>query len=279
MIAYLRLLRVGLLLSPAADIVAGMALSGLPWSFAAARAAFASVCVYAAGMVLNDHADRAADAHNRPERPIPSGKVAPQVALFLGAALLVGGCALSPSPMYHGGLGFLVLGYDYVWKRVLFLGAATMGTLRGLNLMAGGVVVGGVAPSPLLLHAAIAYFIYIVAVTLLGALEDEPRVKTKAVVSLALVAPVSACIVLLETPRAPVVASLGAALLVLFWWKALRRHTFDQRSIRRAMTFLLLGTMLYTSLLCAGMGRTVEAAAIFGAALLGRAISRHIAVT
>jgi 4-hydroxybenzoate polyprenyltransferase len=279
LIAYLRLLRVGLLLSPAADVVAGMALAGLPWSGAALRTAFASVCIYAAGMVLNDHADRRLDAQRRPERPIPSGAVAPHTALALGVALLALGCALSPLPIYHGALGLAVVAYDYLLKRVLALGAATMGTLRGANLLAGGVVVGGVAPTPLLLHAALGYFVYIVAVTVLGALEDEPRVKPKAVVSLALVAPLAACLVLLETPRAAIAAPVGFALLGLLWIKALRRRSFDQAAIRRAMTFLLLGTMLYTSLLCAGMGRFVEAGGIFGAALLGRRISRSIAVT
>jgi 4-hydroxybenzoate polyprenyltransferase len=279
LIAYLRLLRAGLLLSPAADVVAGMALSGLPWSLAAVRTMLASVCVYAAGMVLNDHADRAVDAARRPERPIPRGDVAPATALLLGLALLAAGCALTPRPLYHGALAGLVLAYDYGAKKVVFVGAALMGTLRALNLLAGGIVVGGAAPPPLLLHAAVAYAVYIVAVTLLGVLEDEPRVKPKAVVALACVGPVSACVALLQTPHAAPAAGLGLALLAAFWVRVLRRPTWDRAAIRRAMTFLLLGTMVYTSLLCLGSGRLPEAAAILAAALLGRRIARRIAVT
>jgi len=278
LIAYLRLLRVGLLLSPAADVVAGMALAGLPWSTAAVRAALASACVYAAGMVLNDHADRARDARVRPERPLPRGDIAPATALLLGIALLAAGCATSPLPWYHGGLSLLVVGYDYLLKRSVVAGAATMGSLRGLNLLSGGVVLGATPPA-LLVHAALAYFVYIVAVTLLGVLEDEPRTKPRAVVSLGLLAPASACLALTQTPHALPALALATVLTGYLWLRTLRRRTFDRAAIRRVMTYLLLGTMLFTALLCLGMGRVPESAAILAAALAGRFVTRRIAVT
>ncbi len=278
MIAYLRLLRAGLLLSPAADVTASLALCGLPWSMAAARAAIASVCIYAAGMVLNDHADRRHDARARPERPIPRGDVAAATALALGLTLLGAGIALSPQPWFHAGLAALVVGYDYALKHVVALGALTMGTLRGLNLFSASVVLAVPAP-PALLYAALAYAVYIVAVTLLGVLEDEPRVKPKAIISLGLLAPIVACLAIGQTTQAQLGLALGGALLVTLWIKAIRRRDWDQRAIRRLMTFLLLGTMLYTGLLCLGSGRPIEAGAIWVAAWLGRRISRTIAIT
>jgi hypothetical protein len=228
--------------------------------------------------VLNDHADRGEDAVHRPERPIPRGDVPAMVALGLGIGLLGLGCVLSPIPLYHVLLAALVVGYDYLFKRSVPLGAATMGSLRGLNLISGGVLLGA-APPPLLVHAAIAYFIYIVAVTLLGVLEDEPRVKPKTVVSLGLLAPVSATLALTQTRDALAATTVAFVLIVALWVRALRRRTFDQRAIRLVMTHLLLGTMLYTALLCLGMRRYPEAGAIFAAALVGRAITRRIAVT
>ena len=48
--------------------------------------ALASVLMYWSGMALNDWADREADAVERPERPIPSGRVRPGAALGLAAA-------------------------------------------------------------------------------------------------------------------------------------------------------------------------------------------------
>src|SRR5688572_1337303 len=52
----------------------------------------ASSCgLYLAGMVLNDVFDRERDARERPERPIPSGRVSVSSAALLGALLLAAG--------------------------------------------------------------------------------------------------------------------------------------------------------------------------------------------
>ncbi|WP_375373510.1 UbiA family prenyltransferase, partial [Micromonospora sp. ATA51] len=48
-----------------------------------AALAGASVLLYWAGMAANDWADRHLDAVERPERPIPSGRVSPPAALGL----------------------------------------------------------------------------------------------------------------------------------------------------------------------------------------------------
>ncbi len=279
MIAYLRLVRVGMLLSPAADVVAGLALTSTPWSLAAARAALASACVYAAGMALNDHADRATDAVHRPERPIPSGQIRPGVALLLGLGLMAGAIALSPGPLFHASLCALVLAYDYACKRIVWVGACVMATLRALNLAAASFVFGSGPPPLLLVYAASAYALYIFAVTILGWLEDVPRVKPKAVTALALVPPVVALLALLQTGHPWFAAAPGGALVVAFWVRIARRRSWEQGAIRAAMTWLLIGTMLYTALLCAGSGRFAEAGAVLVAAVLGRRISRSIAVT
>src|SRR5438093_148385 len=55
----------------------------------------ASACLYLGGIALNDYFDRAVDAVERPERPIPSGSVPPAVAAGLGAALLAAGIVLA----------------------------------------------------------------------------------------------------------------------------------------------------------------------------------------
>lgn len=88
--------------APAALSVIGDSLAGL----AAARAGtptalrgrhallpIASACLYLGGMALNDYADRHVDATERPERPIPSGRVSPRGALAVGTALTAGGLA------------------------------------------------------------------------------------------------------------------------------------------------------------------------------------------
>ncbi|NEB17053.1 UbiA family prenyltransferase, partial [Streptomyces coelicoflavus] len=53
-----------------------------------------SLCLYEAGMALNDWADREEDAVERPHRPLPSGRVRPAAALTAAGALTGAGLAL-----------------------------------------------------------------------------------------------------------------------------------------------------------------------------------------
>lgn len=279
MIAYLRLLRIGTVFSPAADVVAGVCLSGLPWSAAAVKAVAASACLYAAGMVLNDHADRALDAVHRPERPIPSGQVRPRSALMLGVALLAAMAALSPMLPYHGAMAVLVLLYDYLVKQNALAGALTMGTLRAANLAAAPIVIAGTAPSQMLLVAALVYGVYIMAVTVLGIFEDTPKVKPRAVLAVQMAPPLAAFLAVLSLPERWPATAIAGLLALAFCLRARGVTSWTRLEIRRSMTWLLLGTMIYTGLLCLGSARPVEAMVIFAAIPVARMISRHIALT
>ncbi|WP_237525603.1 UbiA family prenyltransferase, partial [Streptomyces sp. SID4985] len=54
-----------------------------------------SLCLYEAGMALNDWADRAEDAVECPHRPLPSGRIRPAAALTAACALTATGLALA----------------------------------------------------------------------------------------------------------------------------------------------------------------------------------------
>ena len=77
--------------------------------------------IYSAGMILNDAADAALDREQRPERPIPSGRVALRWAWRAGLILLVCGAGMMVG---RGGadtavtvsLALLVLAYDLYHK-------------------------------------------------------------------------------------------------------------------------------------------------------------------
>jgi hypothetical protein len=74
------------------NVLAALALSGArpaPWTIAAICAGIS--LLYIAGMFLNDAFDRTIDAIERPERPIPSGKVTAGEVFGAGFALLAGG--------------------------------------------------------------------------------------------------------------------------------------------------------------------------------------------
>src|SRR5687768_15161994 len=96
--AYLELVRVPNLFTAAGDVFAGyLMLSrgvGVEWRDLLVLVA-ASVVLYAGGVVLNDYFDRDVDRVERPERPIPSGRVAPREVLAFGVRLLGLGCVLA----------------------------------------------------------------------------------------------------------------------------------------------------------------------------------------
>lgn len=88
------LVRAPAALSVPGDVVAGAAAAGALSPRTPALAG-ASVLLYWAGMAANDWADRELDAVERPERPIPSGRVTPSAALGLAAGLTAAGVGLA----------------------------------------------------------------------------------------------------------------------------------------------------------------------------------------
>lgn len=75
---------------------------------------------YIGGMVLNDAFDARIDARERPERPIPSGRISRSSAFIVGALLLLGGVAFAAATgsmlatLAAAVLAITVLAYDAV---------------------------------------------------------------------------------------------------------------------------------------------------------------------
>ncbi len=282
----LRLLRIGTVFSPIADVVAGAAVAGLPLQATVARAAVASGLLYAAGMVWNDVADRRLDAEQRPERPLPRGDVSVPFACGLGGMLLVLAVVLSPCRHYHGLLAALVLAYDFAGKRVAWLGVLGMACLRGLNL-AMALAIAAATEATLdpdrardLVIAAWCYGAYIAAVTILGIFEDEPSVSPRAISAVQTAPPIVALVGIVTVQNGLWPAPAFAVLpLLVFLRRNAQRRSWDQAAIRRSMGWLLLGTMLYAALLTWAAGQPIVAAAIAAAILPARRIARVIAPT
>ncbi len=149
LLAYLQLLRLPNVFTAMADIFMGFLIShGTldPWT-EIAPLLVASSCIYLSGMVLNDWFDIEVDRIERPERPLPSGRVPRSHALIAGIGLLVVGVTAA---IIAGGtsrnvallLVVAVLLYDGVVKNTM-LGPAVMGLCRTLNVLLGMSTVAG----------------------------------------------------------------------------------------------------------------------------------------
>ena len=90
-----QLVRAPAALSVPGDVLAGAAAAGRPLGVRTVGVMASSVCLYWAGMALNDYADATVDAVERPERPVPSGRVPRRTALAVAGALTAGGLALA----------------------------------------------------------------------------------------------------------------------------------------------------------------------------------------
>ncbi|OPG10442.1 UbiA family prenyltransferase, partial [Microbispora sp. GKU 823] len=138
--AWLELVRAPAALSVPGDTLAGAAAAGRS---ARPGLAAASVLLYWAGMALNDWSDRKIDAKERPERPIPSGRISPEGALGLAAALT--GAGVATAAVFGGRRGFALAGllagaawaYDLRLKHTA-AGPAAMAACRVLDVLLGG---------------------------------------------------------------------------------------------------------------------------------------------
>lgn len=98
-------------------------------------------------MALNDYADATIDAVERPERPVPSGRVPRGTALAVAGALTAGGLALAAAAGGRRGLlGALPL-VSAVWAYDLKLkstpaGPAAMASARALDVLGGALAAG-----------------------------------------------------------------------------------------------------------------------------------------
>ncbi|GAB3963321.1 UbiA family prenyltransferase [Actinoallomurus acanthiterrae] len=124
------------------DVLAGAAAAGFPIGRRWLGCAAGSVCLYWAGMALNDYADRELDRRERPERPIPSGRVTPRLALTLASGLTVAGVAVAglaggrPALRVAVPLAATVWLYDLALKNTA-AGPAGMAAARTLNVLMG----------------------------------------------------------------------------------------------------------------------------------------------
>lgn len=213
---YVELVRLPAVMTAPGDVLAGAAAAGTLRSVDTLKLVGSSACLYLSGMALNDYADRELDAVERPERPIPSGRISPGAALGLASGLSLAGLALAGSAGREplkicAALTGTVWCYDMVAKSSIF-GPVVMGGARFLN-----VLMGGFSDTKKALFPATLTGVHIVSVTALSRGEVHGSTKTVAASSLIAtttvsLAAIAAQVVSREALKSRIAAAASAAL-------------------------------------------------------------------
>jgi 4-hydroxybenzoate polyprenyltransferase len=157
-----------------------------------------SVLLYISGIVVNDYFDVKTDLKERPERPLPSGRVSTQKALLIALACIVSGnllalCASTISFVVSVLLSVVIFSYDFKLKNTTnpLVGPITMGVARAVNVVLGASPFFFVLASPAgtgisqsanfasdplfrLAFVSISLLIYVIAISLLSKKEVTP---------------------------------------------------------------------------------------------------------
>ncbi|NEA98187.1 UbiA family prenyltransferase [Streptomyces sp. SID13726] len=139
-----QLVRAPAALSVPGDVLAGAAAAGRPLNARVLGTIGSSVCLYWAGMALNDYADATVDSVERPQRPVPSGRVPRRTALAVAGGLTAAGLGLAVAANGRRGLlGALPL-TGLIWAYDLGLkatpaGPATMAAARTVDVLSGAL--------------------------------------------------------------------------------------------------------------------------------------------
>lgn len=128
-----------------ADILAGVSIAGMLVSGGTKELGaliIATIGLYGGGVVFNDVFDKALDAIERPERPLPSGQVSLLQAQILGTGLLLMGIMAAFFVSKVSGvlaifIAGLALSYNKFSKHHTIVGPINMGLCRSLNLLLG----------------------------------------------------------------------------------------------------------------------------------------------
>jgi 4-hydroxybenzoate polyprenyltransferase len=204
-----------------ADVLAGLALASSVSVIHISQGLLlllATACLYAGGIVFNDYFDRDIDAEERPERPIPSGKISGASAVTFGFVLFI--IALMAASLVGSrslGLALIIIAaallYDRWMKHHAFMGPFFMGIARSANLLLGLSIL----ESALFEYAwlGIIPLVFIFSVTLTS--REENRGENRSAIILAMLLDLSVVGILVYSAFTKAVQPWYPLLLISIW--------------------------------------------------------------
>lgn len=183
----------------------------------------ASLLLLSAGNAINDYCDYNIDCHNRPDRPLPSGRIRRRNALIFAITLIGLGIALGVLVNLYAVfvailVSMLLVSYAVILKRTPILGNLVVGILTSLTFISGGIAVGSVHST---IIPAIFAFLFTTAREIVKDLEDIEGDKRENIKTLANLNPRLAIIMALSFMFSVIIFSPIPYLLGLYPWQYL----------------------------------------------------------
>ena len=152
-----------------------------------------SSLLYLAGIVFNDYFDIEIDKKERPNRPLPSGKITKRKGLTIAISSVIAANVLTilinlTSFIVAVILTTIIIAYDYSLKHNTITGPITMGLARFVNMILGSslalpTLLLSTASSKMLLFIATSMFLYVVAIGILSKQEVSGKATNLIIIS------------------------------------------------------------------------------------------------
>jgi len=235
-------------------------------------------------MVLNDCFDQAVDARERPDRPLPSGRIPVASAWAIGWLCLATGVMLAVLHGHVSGmiavvLAIAILVYDR-WSKSTWFGPVNMGLCRYLNWLLG---LSAVRLSPDAWQIALPIFFYVTALTFVSRIEADASSRVPLLIAaggLILAAGQIGYLnysAILPNIAASVLAVVGLLFVLARLWKTWR--IFTPAAAQITVAFLIFGIIPLDALILAGTGQVWASLVLLLLMVPGRFLGRWVYVT
>jgi 4-hydroxybenzoate polyprenyltransferase len=274
----LRLGRVSNLPTVWTNVLAGAVLSGGDWrNWRLGLMLVAMSSFYVGGMYLNDYFDRAFDARERPERPIPSGRISAGAVAAIGFCLIGAGAVATATMGLAAAamaalLAISIVAYDLHHKANPFA-PVVMGACRALvygataTALSGGVTI-------FVAVAAVAIAAFVAGLTYAARQESLDKIGNLWPLLL-LAAPLLVAIGVFRQG-----AVVVAVYLLLAVWIAAAVYLLARRpvagSVSRAVGWLIAGISLCDAAILASTGAIMPALAAIGGFVLTLIAQKYV---
>lgn len=286
---WIQLIRPSNVLTAISDVLAGVALAcfflgaEMPTGKTLLLITLSSMLLYMGGVVLNDVFDTKLDAVERPERPIPSGKIKRTNATWLASIAFLLGCTLAYAVnlvtfTLSLAITFMCFLYDGIAKHHFIAGPITMGACRGLNLLLGMAVIPAALNH---WYIAVIPIIYIASVTNISRGEVYGNNRIAMLVSVGLYAIVLCTLVYFTFISSYFMALVFILLFIAMILKPLLKalRSLAPTDVQSAVKFGVLGLILMNASWIALSGFWILALAVCAILPVSIYLAKTFAVT